>query len=111
MGLFEFFFPEQAQAEYLKEIAHRGSMQPLPASSPRMEDLGTLALVLLALIESLIAKGVISREELLSHLKRLDGYDGREDCKVNMQVLRSVLGLPAAKPKPIPPAKPLKRRS
>lgn len=113
MGFFEFFFPEQAQAEHLREIAQQGRIRPFNPSfsTARLEDLGFLALVLLSLIESLVSKGVLAKEDLLTHLQRLDGFDGQQDCKVNMQILRSVLGLPASNPEaPKPPRKSIYRR-
>ncbi|HEX5138511.1 MAG TPA: hypothetical protein VFY93_16175 [Planctomycetota bacterium] len=61
------------------------------------DDLGTLGLVLLGLIGSLVEKGVVTREEILAHLRRVDEIDGAADGKVTPDQVRDALGL-AAKP-------------
>ena len=104
MDLFDFFFPEQAQADHLRSISRtlgqKRSLGERLASGQHKrlaeneEDMGFLALILFSLLHKLIDKGVITREELFDHLKDVDGMDGIEDGKLDIGVLRGAMGLP-----------------
>jgi len=113
MGLYEIFFPEQAQAEHLRNIAtsmrrrqRSGERSSVPAELE--EDVGTLCLVLLGLVGTLVEKGVITREELLEHFRRVDTLDGAADGKVSLDALRAALGF--APPDPDRPPAPVPRQ-
>ncbi len=120
MGLFEFILPEVAEAEHLKTISRQMRHMSVQRSSSRAEsrrsadieeDLGVVSLILLSLVKKLIEKGVITREELFSHIKELDALDGIKDGKLDINVFRGVMGLPKEeKPKPTPPAPKRRRR-
>jgi hypothetical protein len=119
MGLYEFFYPHQAQAEALRSIAaSMGRAARSDAATRRKttemdEGVGTLALVLLGLIGTLIEKGVIRRDDLLAQLGKVDAIDGVADGKVDVgQVLRA-LGFAPPEPEPEPeplPEAPVSRR-
>ena len=116
MSLFDFFFPEQAQAMHLRSI--RGSLGkstapkasasrrsgPAP-SSPKMtedvaalqervaaleNDVGTLSLVAAALIRALGDKDIASRAELQEYMAELDLLDGARDGQVDIAALRAL---------------------
>ena len=61
------------------------------------EDVWALALVLLSLIEELVARGVITQDELVERIKRLDADDGLTDGQIDPDKLRSAMkvGRPA----------------
>ena len=103
MSLFDFFFPEQAQASHLRDIAesqrlegrrkqfqrHRESRDlhlELKACHDRITDLrdevGQAALVIEALIEVVESAGVASREELLAVAQNVDARDGVIDGRI-----------------------------
>lgn len=99
MSLFDFFFPEQAQASHLRRIANssrsrsrRSRVARDPKSDRRFEeleeDVGYLALLLGAIVERLDSKGVVHRSELKGILAELDGIDGIADGRLDVGVLR-----------------------
>lgn len=102
MSLFDFFFPEQAQAAHLRRIADQNTARrrqrkraPLPNPLEERiatleEDVGYLALMLGALLEKADEKGVLSREEIKTTLKELDEVDGVADGKLDIAVLRGL---------------------
>ena len=115
MGLYEIFFPEQAQAEHLRNIASAMQRQQRAgkrtSAPPELEeDVGALSLVLLGLVGTLVEKGVITREELLEHFRRVDTLDGAADGQVSLDALRAALGFPPPDPGPPPAPVPRKRR-
>jgi hypothetical protein len=100
MSLFDFFFPEQAQAMHLRDIAEQGaiheSRQRRPWLDPAQrvvmehtrrleyaeEDIGTVALVCESLIRLGERKGLFTREELFAVMKEVDAEDGRKDGRM-----------------------------
>lgn len=99
MSLFDFFFPEQAQAMHLRTLAEQSAFRPRHETRPRLDDspvalkgqskrldlaeddLGTLALVCESLIRLGERKGLFTRQELLQVMAEVDAEDGRKDGK------------------------------
>jgi len=112
MDLLDLFFPDQAQAAHLREIAAHtkalsvNEIRGRKRDEAAAEDLAFLALVLLGLIESLVAKNLVTREELTAQLRGLGALDATQDSRARLQVLRHALGLPpAAEPRPRKPVR------
>ncbi len=61
------------------------------------EDVWALALVLLSLVEELVAREVVTQDELIARIKRLDADDGLTDGQIDPDKLRSAMkvGRPA----------------
>lgn len=117
MSLFDFFFPEQAQATHLRSIAQSARSQQLQSRSrevaafhaqrrvnfqkggmneqvARLEDeLAQSALVIESLISLLEEKQVFSRQDLQLRVTQIDSADGVVDGKMT-----STVSLPAPKP-------------
>ncbi len=62
------------------------------------DDLGAVSLVLLSLVGTLLDKGVITRDDLLAHVRSVDRLEGVADGKITTDELRKALGL--ARPRP-----------
>ena len=103
MSLFDFFFPEQAQAAHLRSIASRQRIADRRSSrtkrsqaelESRIEslegDLGYVTLLLGSLLGQLDEKGVLTRDELKSTIAELDELDGVADGKLDVNVLRGL---------------------
>jgi hypothetical protein len=105
MGLFEFMFPEQAQAEHLramremqqdKQWQHKREQRSEMASTHTLKiriddlekDLGFAVLVLASLLSTLDEKSVLKREDVEKELRKLDLIDGKEDCKISTAILK-----------------------
>lgn len=100
MDLLDFLYPEHAQARHLRDIAT--SLRSRPAAESRASrratsalegDVGSIALVCMSLVATLVEKGVITEEELRKHIEALDGLDAREDHSLEPNVLRGALGM------------------
>ena len=96
MNLFDFFFPEQAQAAHLRRVADSQSMhQRQRYYEDKMQarrhaqiderfksveqQLGFLTLMLEAIIRTTEEKGVVTREELKKLMEAIDLEDGKAD--------------------------------
>lgn len=100
MSLFDFFFPEQAQATHLRSLANaqrtssRRSRRTESATDRRIDaledDLGYVALVLGSLLQQIDDKGVVNRDDVKATIKELDGVDGVTDGKLDVSVLRGM---------------------
>ena len=102
MSLFDFFFPQQAQANYLRNIVaqkrarakaeSRGRAQTTDALQAQIgsleNDLGYVALVLASVLQVLDAKGVVSRDDVRGVISELDELDGVADGKLDINILR-----------------------
>ncbi|MCM8541628.1 MAG: hypothetical protein NE328_15270 [Lentisphaeraceae bacterium] len=112
MGLFEFFFPQEAQAIQTRKIAENQSKiikrqrlrtrirsnestknnKDISKLSHRVKelenDLGFISLLLSGVITKLDQNGVVQKEELKEILQELDGFDGVIDGKLDINVLR-----------------------
>lgn len=104
MDTYAAFFPNNGaiEAERLRNVA-----RAIAASRARRrirtsvaDDVGALGIVLLSLVGTLVEKGVLTRDELLAHLRRVDELDGVADGKVTPEQLRVALGI--APPEPVP---------
>ncbi len=99
MSLYDFFFPEQAQATHLRRLAdsqgRRSRAQPKSSALGRRvdeleDDIGYLALVLGALLQQVDDKGVVTREDVRATLAELDELDGVKDGKLDVAILRGM---------------------
>lgn len=105
MGLYEFFFPQLAQAEHLRAMRemqedeqwnqrreHRKEMVTIEALKQRIDDLendlGLTVLVLTSLLATLDVKNVLKREDVEVALRKLDLLDGKKDLKISTEMLR-----------------------
>jgi hypothetical protein len=108
MDLFDFFFPEQAQAQHLRTIAHRVAA---PSSAPRQSDEAAalradvkfLTLVLCVILKRLTETKTMSLADLKDLVDEVDALDGARDGGLEPGVLRGLLGVlkqdvPAAEP-------------
>ncbi len=105
MGLFEFFLPEQAQAEHMREMASAmragarragrsgGQVSELEERVAQLEDdLDFLSLITLTLFATLHEKGLVDRNSLLQRINEIDMFDGEKDGKISPQTLRKAFG-------------------
>ena len=105
MGLYELFFAETSEAESLRAIAkahernsrlreramleaRQQDRQVEPALRDLEHDVGTLALILAAILKKLDESGQVTREDLKETLKELDLLDGVRDGKIAVEQLR-----------------------
>ena len=105
MGLFEFMFPEQAQAVHLRAMrelqvqkhydsrwqdrAEMASVEALKIRIDELEDdLGFTVLVLASLLSTLDEKQILSRDDVERELRKLDLIDGRNDSKISTRILK-----------------------
>ncbi len=108
MSLFDFFFPTQAAAGHLRDLAKNQRLQSIRESRTRSRsakerdaleqrieelegDVGFVSLVLASLLAKLEEKGHIGREELRAVLEELDGADGVADGRLDVKALRGGL--------------------
>ena len=102
MGLYEFFFPHQAQSDMLWELARLQKLTARRLGAQRVElsarvaeleqDLGYVTLVLGSILRKLDAKGVVTRDDLKREIAQLDELDGLKDGKLDIQLLRDMHG-------------------
>jgi len=98
MSLYDFFFPEQAQAQHLRTLTQQGdaSRWNLERRTGQLDDridslesdLGYVTLVLGSLLESLDEKGVLTRDDVKSVVTKLDAIDGVSDGRLDINFLR-----------------------
>ena len=103
MDLFDFFFPEQAQATHLRAIAKRGSLAPTVRHhrsddqtdeiKALKEDVNFLTLVLVALLRRFTETETASLADVQDLLEEIDGLDGVADGGLDPGVLRGLLGV------------------
>ena len=101
MDLFDFFFPEQAQASHLRTIAQNGSFTPRRASGgdqtseikALQEDMSFLTLVIVALLRRSSETETASLADVQDLLDEIDGLDGVADGGLDPGVLRGLLGV------------------
>lgn len=100
MKLFDFFFPEEAQAAHLRRIADQQSFAGRRANyedrararrhaeiderfASIERELEFHTLMLEAIVRKADEKGVVTREELKALMKSIDLEDGRADGKMS----------------------------
>ena len=109
MSLFDFFFPEQAQASHLRRLAdqqHRSQRFNDLSDRQNQEqqfriaeledrvldlerDLGFVSLLLGSLLHTAHEKGVVTRADVCSALEKLDAHDGFKDGQLDIDSLRA----------------------
>ena len=106
MSLFDFLFPNIAQATHLRRLADatsqanmrsrlsqsRANQQHLPSNKRIQElesEIAQLTLVVEALIETLVKNGDTTREDLAARIAEIDLKDGVEDGKITPPVQSS----------------------
>ena len=102
MGLYEFFFPHQAQSDMLWELARFQKLTARRLGAQRVElsarvaeleqDLGYVTLVLGSILRKLDEKGVVTRDDVKGEIAQLDELDGVKDGKLDIQLLRDMHG-------------------
>lgn len=111
MSLFDFFFPEQAQAQHLRRLADAQTRPVRPRRSPPPfqdaeqkqevaklqsqidgleDDLGYVALILGAVMAKLDEKGALTRTDVRAALSEIDAIDGVQDGKLDINILRGM---------------------
>jgi hypothetical protein len=111
MSLFDFFFPEQAQAAHLRTIANAtrlekrrrlnrkaaaASAPPTPPPSALEQritaleaDVGFASLVLAAVMARLDERGVVTKSDVRALVDEIDGLDGVKDGRLDVSILRA----------------------
>ncbi len=101
MDLFDFFFPEQAQAAHLRDIARskRYERRTRIASSDHSaeiadlrDDVNFLSMVLTAILKRLTETETMTVADVQDILDEIDRLDGRSDSGLDPLVLRGMLG-------------------
>jgi len=100
MSLYNFFFPQQATADHLQQLARAQRQKSRQESRQskfqderidEMEmDLGYVSLILGALLQKVDEKGVLSRAEVRETMAALDEIDGVKDGKLDINILRGL---------------------
>ena len=99
MSLFDFFFPEQAQASHLRQLSESNSLantqarlarartrEVTEASAKRVEalegEVAELTIIVEALLEKLSEDGSVTRADLARKVAEIDSRDGVIDGKI-----------------------------
>ena len=110
MEFFDFFFPEQAQAQHLRTLTRKqkyreqaqkrraAAYKEAKADTQQLEDrvkelegdLGFVSLVLASILQTADEKGVLSRDDVRATVLGLDEVDGVRDGKLDIQILRGM---------------------
>lgn len=114
MGLYQFFFPHESQAENMRRISDEqtklmkhqikrarsiaakssGNQNNLKQVNLRIKelenDLGFLSLLVAGIMNQLDENRVVKKEDIKSIMKEIDGIDGKTDGKLNIDVLRGI---------------------
>ena len=102
VDFFDFFFPEQAQATHLRDIARSSKMSrrastrvsgKLNELSELQEDVKFLTLVVAALVKRLTETETLNLVDLQDLIDEIDQLDGELDGSLEPGVLRGILGL------------------
>jgi len=101
LDLFDFFFPEQAQATHLRKLAKQRSFMPRTVSGSDhsseikalQDDVKFLTLVIMALLRRFSETETASLADVQDLLDEIDGLDGVADGGLDPGVLRGLLGV------------------
>lgn len=106
MDLYDFFFPEQAEAGHLRSIsrsmARSGSSSRAAETSARRAvdevaelrtDVRFLSLVIATILKRLAENETMSLVDLADLINEIDGLDGVSDGGLDLGVLRGILGV------------------
>lgn len=109
MSLFDFFFPEEAQASHLRRLAdqqQRAFRRNAHTNRAAEEngyriaeledrvmdlerDLGFVSLLLGSLLDAMEKDGTVSRRDVRAAMSELDGHDGYNDDRLDIDALRN----------------------
>lgn len=102
MDLFDFFFPEQAQASHLRSIAQSSGLSKRTSArvsgqlsdlTDLRQDVRFLTLVLAAIIKRLSETETMNLADVQDLLDEIDTLDGVADGSLEPGVLRGILGV------------------
>ena len=100
MDLFDFFFPEQAQAKHLRTIAAQRTLVSGPSQGNRSsevedlrKDVQFLTLVVAVLLKRLGETETASLADIQDLVSEVDALDGVQDGGLDPGVLRGLLGI------------------
>ena len=101
MDLFDFFFPDQAQAHHLRRIASRrekpsssrNQIQPSAEIQSLREDVNFLVLVIAAILRRSNETETASLGDVQDMIDEIDALDGVADGGLDPKVLRGLLGV------------------
>ena len=102
MDMFDFFFPEQAQAKHLRRLAAaqvsaaRAPNRSLAQNEELAElraDVKFLSLVIAALLKRMNETQTMSMDDVQDLIDEIDGLDGVPDGGLGVGVLRGLLGV------------------
>ena len=101
MDLFDFFFPDQAQAHHLRRIASRrekpvstpSQIQPSAEIQSLREDVNFLVLVIAAILKRSNETEDASLGDVQDIIDEIDALDGVADGGLDPKVLRGLLGV------------------
>ena len=100
MDLFDFFFPEQAQASHLRKIARQRTIPARQTSTDHtaeiealQQDVNFLTLVVTALLRRLAETETASLGDVQDLVDEIDALDGVADGGLSPGVLRGLLGV------------------
>jgi len=101
LDLFDFFFPEQAQATHLRKLAKQRSFMPRTVLGSDhsseikalQDDVKFLTLVIMALLRRFSETEMASLADVQDLLDEIDGLDGVADGGLDPGVLRGLLGV------------------
>jgi len=101
VDLYDFFFPEQAQATHLRQIAKHGSFSNRPSRGSDQssdlealrDDVQFLTLVIVALLRRSTETETLSLADVRDLLDEIDALDGVADGGLDPGVLRGLLGV------------------
>ena len=109
MSLFDFFFPEQAQASHLRRLADQKhaegksesrTSQTIETNSFRIfeleqrvteleRDLGFVTLLVAGFLKTVENKDYVTREEICSVMEKLDVLDSFQDGRLSVDALKN----------------------
>jgi hypothetical protein len=105
VDLFDFMFPEQAEASHLRSISRSLRTQTVAASGTRArieqtqssveglrEDVHFLNMVVMAIIKRLTEKETMNMADISDILEQIDHLDGVQDGGLDINSMRAVLG-------------------
>ena len=111
MDMYDFFFPEQAQASHLRKLARQSASSRVikdPEQSQQIrdlqEDVKFLTLVLAAIVRRLSETETLNLADIQDLLTEIDGLDGVGDSGLDPGVLRGLLGVLKKEPEDDKPA-------
>jgi len=96
VDLFDFFFPEQAQAHHLRKVASNQATQRPPETDEvngLRADVNFLTLVVTALLRKLAETKTASPEDIQGLIEEIDALDGVADGGLSPSILRGMLGV------------------